>query len=236
MKEQTRTEPKIVAAAERQMQAWSLTQEIADKLIRLDQAEQVAGRLGDYITISREAGAGGGQIAELVGRTLGWEVLDKSLLDHVASRYHLSRKMLELVDETQAGWVYDIFGTGVDRKIIPHEKYFVCLSRVVQTAARRGNVVLVGRGAQFLLPREQGLAVRIVASQRYRTEQLMQRHGLDAAKARQLMDELDRGRHEFAERFFRRDITDPHLYDLVINVERFGPTTAAEQIVEAYPA
>ena len=234
MKEQTRTEPKIVAAAERQMQAWSLTQEIADRLIRLDQAEQEPVQWGDYIAISREAGAGGSHVAELVGRTLGWEVLDKGLLDQVANRYHLSRKKLELVDETQAGWVYDIFGTGVDRNVIPHEKYFVCLSRVVEAAARRGNVVLVGRGAQFLLPRDQGLAVRIVASPPYRTEQLMQRHGLDAAKARQLMDELDRGRQEFVERFFRRDIADPHLYDLVVNVERFGPAAAAERIAQAY--
>ena len=43
----------------------------------------------------------------------------------------------------------------------------------------------------------------------------------------------DRGRREFIQRFFRQDINDPHLYDLVINVERFGPAGAAEQIVHA---
>ena len=47
--------------------------------------------------------------------------------------------------------------------------------------------------------------------------------------------EVDRGRREFVARYFHHDIDDPHLYDLVINVERFGPEAVAEKIVEAYP-
>lgn len=122
MKEQTREEPKIVAAAERQMQAWARSQEIADRTRRVDPGMARAGRLGQFITVSREAGAGGGEIAELVGQKLGWEVLDKSLLDQMADRFGLSRPMLELVDENTADWAYDVLGAWLDRKIIPHGK------------------------------------------------------------------------------------------------------------------
>jgi cytidylate kinase len=61
----------------------------------------------------------------------------------------------------------------------------------------------------------------------------MEREGLDASNAKRFLDETDRGRHEFAMRFFRQDIADPHIYDLVINTERIGFERAAELIVSA---
>jgi len=234
MKEQTREEPRILAAAERQMRAWSLAQEVTEGAARSHRLDQPHGRLGNYITISREAGAGGSAIGDAVGQRLGWEVLDKNLLDCVAERFHLSRPMLEMVDETQSNWVYDVFGPWLDHQIITHEKYMTHLARIVVAAARRGNVVLVGRGGQFLLPRDRGLAVRIVASEKYRVRRLMEKFAIEEVQARQLLTTLDRGRREFVSRFFHRDLSDPHLYDLVINVEFLGPETVVEQILAAW--
>ncbi len=234
MKEHTREEPRIVAAAERQMRAWSLAQEIAEGSVKSHRFDQPHGQFGNYITLSREAGACGGEIGEAVGRRLGWEVLDKNLLDRVAQRSHLPRPMLELVDETRSNWAYDIFGPWLDRRIVPHEKYMVHLARIVLAAARRGNVVLVGRGGRFLLPREQGLAVRIIASEKYRVGRTIEKYSLSEAQARQFIAAVDRGRKELVARFFHRDVADPHLYDLVINVDLLGPDVAAEQIVAAW--
>ena len=229
MKQQTREEPKILAAAERQMKVWAWTQEIRDR-IRVHQAHV---RLGPYMCISREAGAGGSWIAEQVGQILEWEVLDRGLLDRVAERCHVSRSRLDLVDETCTNWAFDVLGTWFDREIVPHEKYLVHMSRVVLAAARQGNVVFVGRGAQFLLPREHGLAVRIIAPEKYRLDQIVQQRKLAAKEARRFMEAVDRGRREFVQRYFHQDIDDPHLYDVVVNVEHMGPEAAAEKIAEA---
>ncbi len=234
MKEQTREEPRILAAAERQMRAWSLAQEIADDTIGSRRIDPSHARLGNYISISREAGAGGSEIAENVGRQLGWEVLDKNILDEVAQRYRLPRPMLELVDETRSNWAYDILGPLLDHGIVTHEKYLMHLARVTIAAARRGNVVLVGRGGQFLLPRDRGLAVRIIASEKYRIGRIMAKYELSEAKARQMIAVLDGGRKQFVAKFFHHDVADPHLYDLVINVDFLGPQAAAEQIVVAW--
>ena len=233
MKDQTREEPKILAAAERQMQAWVLTQEIEDRAIRSQRHGRPAEGVGLYVALSRETGAGGGQVAQLVGQELGWEVLDQNILDRVAERFRLSRSMLELVDETESNWVYDVLGTWMDRRVIPHDKYVSYLGRVVLAAAERGNVVAVGRGAQFILSREKGLTVRIIAPKKYRIEQIMQREGLNNEDARRFVERTDHGRREFVRRFFHRDVDDPHLYDLVINVERVAPVGAAEQILAA---
>ena len=98
MKEQTREEPKIMAAAERQMLAWVKTAEIHEQTIHEEGAQNLCSQLGKYLAISREEGVGGSEIAQIVGAKLGWEVLDKNLLDQVAERLQCSPATLESVD------------------------------------------------------------------------------------------------------------------------------------------
>jgi hypothetical protein len=234
MKEQLYHDPKTIAAAERRMRNWSLRQEAAQRAGLSRRIDVPHRQLGEFLTISREAGTGGGEIAKLVGQSLGWEVLDKDLVERVAAESHLPRSILELVDETKPSWAYDVLEAWLDPQIVPHEKYVVHLCRVMQAAARRGNVVLVGRGANFMLPRDAGLAVRIIGSEKYRLRQIAERLGLDEAAARRHMAEVDRGRRDFVTRFFHHDVTDLRLFDLVIQVDRLGPAGAAETIVTAY--
>jgi hypothetical protein len=235
MKSPLHEEPKIVAAVERQLRSWVQAHESEHSTEHPSPLPppHLPARAISFVTISREAGANGEEIGRLVGQRLGWEVLDRALLDQMAQRFRESRGLLEMVDETPGNWAYDVVGAWLDRQVIPHEKFVAQLSRVVRTAARRGKLIFVGRGAQFLLPRDKVLAVRLVASERYRVAQIMAAEGLGEADARQFMHDTDEGRRKFVKRFFRRDISDPHLYDLVINSERCGLSSAAAQIVAA---
>jgi cytidylate kinase len=233
MKEQTSEYPKIIAAAERQMQAWAKNEEIADRdeIRKFHQAHDEQKKC--FLTISREAGAGGSEIAAIVGKRLGWKVIDKNLLDQLAERFQHDRSMLDLVDETRSNWVYDVLGTWMDRTVIPHETYVAQLSRIIQAAAHQTNLIFVGRGARFLLPREKILAIGLVAPEGFRLKRIMQILKLREGEARRLMHDVDQGRREFAHRFFHHDITDPHLYDLIINTERLGIEGTAEEIIAA---
>jgi cytidylate kinase len=222
---------RLSAAAERQMSTWGRLQDAAAHATGRQELERLTSGGVCYVTISREAGAAGTTIGRLVGEQLGWEVYDSNLLDQVAQRYKESRLMLDLVDETESNWVFDVLGTWMDRQIIPHEKYVVQVSRMIQVLARTGHAVFVGRGAQFLLPRSKTLAVRIVASEAFRTQHVSQRHETALSQSLERIRRTDRGRREFVQRFFHHDVGDPHLYDLVINVERFGPAGVADQIV-----
>jgi len=199
---------------------------------RIDQAAHAqATRL--FVTIARQAGAGGSEIARLLGRRLGWAVYDRDLLELVSQRFHEPRLMLDLVDETRSNWVYDVLGTWMDHQIIPHQKFVAHLRRVVATAAQQGKAVFVGRGAQFLLPRPRLLAVGITAPMTFRVQRIMAEKRMNEGDARQFVREADEGRREFVKRYFRRDINDPLLYDLVINVQHIGMAKAFEQIVTA---
>ena len=231
MKAPIHDEPKMVAAAKRRMRSWMHAQE--NGAPAAGSPPHLPERALSFVTISREAGANGEEVARLVGQRLGWEVLDRNLLDQMAEHFREPRGWLDIVDETPNNWAYDVVGAWLDRQLIPHEKFVAQLSRVVRTAARRGHLVFVGRGAQFLLPRDKLLAVRIVASERYRVAQIMASEALNEVAARQFMHETDEGRRKFVKRFFRQEIADPHVYDLVLNTERCGISGTAAQIVAA---
>jgi len=195
--------------------------------------DQVARATRLFVAIARQAGAGGSEVAQIVGRQLGWEVYDRNLPDLISQRFQESRLMLQFVDETRGNWVYDVLGTWLDHQIIPHDKFFLYFRRVVATAARHGKAVFVGRGAQFLLPRPRVLAVWITAPMKLRVERTMKEKQMNERHARRFVRETDQGRRDFVKRFFHHDINDPLLYDLVINVQHVSMADAAEQIIAA---
>ena len=124
----------------------------------------------------------------------------------------------------------------MDHQVIPHEKFVSHLKRVVAAVAREGKAVIVGRGAQFLLPRSRVLAVRITAPIEVRVERIMVGKGMTNRDARQFVLETDQGRCEFVKRFFHHDVDDPRLYDLIIDTQSTDIAAAAEQIVAALGA
>jgi cytidylate kinase len=225
---------RLSAAAERQMRSWAQLQEMASRAIDNSTVKRLPPRTINFVAISRESGTEGTIVAQLAAETLGWHDYGRTLRDHVAQWYHEPRLMLDTVDETEGNWVHDMFGTWLDRHVITHEKFLAQVSHMVHILARRGPAVFVGRGAQFLLPRAQTIAVRLVASESYRLERVQQQRGFATrGEARRWMRNVDVGRQDFTRRYFHHDIGDVHLYDLLINVERVGTVGAAAQIVFA---
>jgi cytidylate kinase len=151
----------------------------------------------------------------------------------VAERYHTSPAVLELVDETTTNWISEIFGNWIDSTSVSQMQYVCRLSRVILMAARAGKVIYVGRGAQFVLPRDRGLCIRLVAPLKYRVQQIMERRHLSFEEARDYVAKTDAGRQECARQYFHHDIADPHLFDLVVNVEKIGPERTSHLIVDA---
>src|SRR5262245_2625419 len=123
MKESTRGEREAIAeSAERQMRRSLLMHQIDERKEQEVSLENVR-RFGPYIAVSRQAGAGGGRIARLVAEQLGWEVLDKELLDFMAERYRVPRDLLEFVDEATANWMHETFGSWLDRQVVTQDAY-----------------------------------------------------------------------------------------------------------------
>ena len=142
----SKTNQDVIAAADRQMQRWLLAHQGQESAAAVPNAGSPTG-IGPYLTISREAGAGGSRVARLIGETIGWEVFDRELLECLAERYHTSLAALERVDETPTNWFVETFGKWIDPASVSQVEYVFRLGRVILVAARAGKVIFVGRGA-----------------------------------------------------------------------------------------
>ena len=167
------------------------------------------------ITITREYGAGGGEVARKLAESLGWGLLDRELLHQAAQVEHVSDAELERLDEKTI--------TMADRFSLhpPHQKYLHGLTEAARQAAQRGNVVLVGRGARQLLGETaDAFHLRLVAPRDWRAQRMAELEGwsLEVAHARCL--EMDRTRRLFSRYFFGDAAVQPAQYDLVVNTAR----------------
>ena len=223
----------LLAIAERKMQEWELNNQLAE-ILQQGEEPAPASKIMEYIAISRECGSCGTEVGEVLGVRLGWNVLDRKLLHRIAEKYELPLCGLEDIDETGVNWLYDTIGPLIDSKIVPHEKYLMCLKRIMRYLAGEEHFVFIGRAAHQFLPRRRGLAVRIVASEKYRIEQFQARHDITSAKAKKLVRAKDRERRVFMKQFGRCDIKDPLVYDLVVNIESLGFDQTVELIEDTF--
>lgn len=217
--------------AERQMRSWAHQLHLQQRQSQQGPPRAVSKLIHPYVAISRETGANGGALAQRVASLLEWKVLDRELLDYMAERYNLSRISLEFVDETVASWFHEMFGKWLDERLVSQAEYVHRLGRLALLAAQSESRVFVGRGVQFMLPSESGLAVRIIAPRQQRVERIMQLRSCDRHEAEKYVDDTDRGREQFVQRYFHHDTTDPHLYALVINLAFLSLDDAADLIV-----
>jgi hypothetical protein len=159
--------------------------------------------------------------------------LDSELLDYMAEHDHLSRLALEFVDERAVSWFHEMFGTWLDKQLVSQAEYVSRLGKLLLLAAQHESTVFVGRGAHFMLPRDRGIAVRIIAPIKQRIHNIMDLRQCREREAKDFIERTDRGREQFVERYFHRDVSDPHLYDLMINLGYIPRAEAVDLIVAA---
>jgi cytidylate kinase len=218
--------------AEQRMRSWVIGMEVHDRLQQSQAVAQLPEEVHPYVAISRETGAGGAEVARQVADKLGWQLVDRDLLNYMADHYKLPKDMLAFVDERTSNWLHEVFGKWLDNRVVTQSEYVRHLGRVVLLAVRHTSSVFVGRGVQFLLPRARGIAIRMIAPLPQRIERTMQVQQLDRDAAKKHVADSDAGRRDFVQRYFHREVEDPSLYDLVINGEFLDYGEAADLIVD----
>ena len=188
---------------------------------------------GPYLTISRQAESGGAQIARRLGEMLGWSVLDRELVHDLARRLELEPRLLDLMDETRVGWFSETLLNLFNSRLVLQNSYVSMLSRVIALAAFEGQVIVVGRAGNLVLPPNGGLRVRVIAPRHLRVETLAAREGLDVKAAGAMLDEIEESRADFVRRHFHSDPDDSSAYDMVLDSARFGIAGSAELIRRA---
>lgn len=181
------------------------------------------------VTISREYGSGGGEIAARLSERLGWRLIDHEVVTQTAQRLGVDEEDAEAHDEHAESWMLQFFTTmqtvgpmialPTNLTFPPDDAaYTRALRDVVNGAVQAGQSVIVGRGSQMILHgRIDTLHVRIIAPFDLRVAYVAQRENLTSTAAQQRIQQKDLDRRRYLSVTYRHTPDEAHLYDLILN-------------------
>jgi cytidylate kinase len=178
------------------------------------------------ITISRQLGSLGTEIAKQLKEKLGFHYLDQeSLEEELVKKYGIPEEKVERYDEKKPTF-WDIFSSDKD-------KYLHFMKTAIYEFTRKGSCIIIGRGGQILLKNIPGvLHIRVIAPTELRLERIKKKYSYNDRLAEQIIRHSDHDRAGFHKFFFHINWEDPHLYDLVINTNSFTVEAAIHLIKE----
>ena len=217
MKTKSRSIEQII---EEQMQRWQL---MKSKKVKEKQGVST-------ITISREPGSGGRVVAKKLAAKLDFKVFHQEVLLEIAKRADVSDKLLATLDEKGLTVLEDCISALVyDRHLWPDE-YLKHLMKVIGAIGEHGRAIIVGRGANFAVPPQNRLRLRIIAPQNVRIAKVARDFDVTAEDAKRRIIRTESDRRAFIRKYFNADITDPINYDLVINTGALEIDKAVEAV------
>ena len=178
------------------------------------------------ITVSRQLGSLGGDIANAVAQRLGYRLAWRGLINQAARQARAPEMALEMLDELGL--------LGLKPSLSAQKAYLDAIRELIEELARNDNVLIVGRGGQAVLHGwPNTLHIRIIAPLDVRVERLVGRQEVSAEAALAQIRASDRRRKRFVERAYHVDWADPALYDLVINTASLDIAASAGLICQA---
>jgi cytidylate kinase len=206
---------------DREIGRWSAERMANDRRLRHEEPAPL-------ITISRQLGAGGREVARGVAERLRWPVHDSELVDEIVRHAHVSKHLVSDLDEHAPHEIEAWLESIITHELFDCEDYRHALVEVLHDLAARGSAIVLGRGVNFIPRVHPRLDVRVVAPLDVRVARLMNRDGFTDSQAHAAVRRSDHERREFTRRVHGADWDDPAKYDLVINTGCLSLTEAVE--------
>jgi len=184
----------------------------------------------NVITISRESGSLGYEVAKKLCRETGFDLFHNEIVDAMIETSENSRVLLETLDEKGINIVDDIVSNFVNEHHLWADDYSKLLFKILTTIGKHGKAVILGRGANCVLNKQNALKVRIVAPMIVRRDHIQKHLELDKDDALKHIVSTDANRIAFVKRYFNSDATDPANYDLILNTGTLSVEKAVQVI------
>jgi cytidylate kinase len=176
------------------------------------------------ITVSRQLGSHGGRVARALAGELGYDFVDKALINKVIRQYGLTR--LDTIYDHKPK-LRELFNNDSTATI-------QMMNETIAAFAARGKVVILGRGGFRVL---QGMAdvlnVFVKASDEVRAQRIAKRDGVDAGEAGDLIKADDELRSRFVRMFYSTGWADESNFDLVVDTTDTSDEAAVARLAEA---
>lgn len=184
------------------------------------------------ITVSRQVGSYGDEIASLVAQELGYRLVGK------AEFLEIARSLDPEFAEAQRGGI-EASGDaeGVEGHFLKSPAYTSLFESVIYRVASQGKVVILGRGAQVVLREVAGVfKARIVAPLEVRVRRVMEQKGASLEEASEFVSRYDHQRRMLVQSVYFQDLRDWFLYDLILNTASLDPKAGAAVLCAAVEA
>jgi len=169
------------------------------------------------VTFSREHGSGGDILAERLAEKLGYELFHQEVLHNMAESARVSVQFLETLDEKGVSVLDEWISSLVDKRHLWPDRYLQHLMKIIGTIGKHGQAIIIGRGANFVLPPDKRLSIRVIAPMEKRIRNVSKKLGMTVEEAKPRVITTESDRKAFIRKYFNADIGDPLNYDLVIN-------------------
>lgn len=220
--------------------------QLLKKYIREKEDIDIINRGYPFVTISREAGAGGHALARDILWEMenhaqtnelfqGWDLFDQTVCALVMQDPEISASLAsfdsliseEYRSETQQ-ILYDMM-TGRSQQYSTYKRIF----EIVRILATLGKAIIIGRGGVCVTHNiPHGIHIRLIASDESRIRSIMKEQNLDRHEAEKAMKKKDKEREHLIKDFFNKDINDPLLFDATLNIDKQSLPELAALIVQ----
>lgn len=180
------------------------------------------------VTISRQVGSFGDEVAEMVARRLHHRLIERDQFQQLAGERDPEFKAAV---SSRAARLDPRF---YERLFFENPGYTCLFESLIYELASLGQVVIVGRGAQVVLREIPGVfKARIVAPLEIRVKRVMTDKGVSLEEASGFVSRYDHQRRAIIQSIYHKDLTDWYLYDMILNTAFFGPEAGADILYES---
>ena len=201
------------------------------------------------IAINRELGSGGRTVGEKLAQRLGVPFYDKTLIQSLKERYNLSTEEIERLKGQKHNWWADLKRSlkimpsyaapqlFIDKTSIPDflitDDIFLSETEILKGIAEDGSCIIAGRSAFYIFrDHPNHLNVLIQASMEHRLDRVIAKRGISREEARNIIDQVDKGRESYINKYTGTSRYDTRNYDLVINMDGHTEDEAVEIILQ----
>jgi cytidylate kinase len=196
------------------------------------------------ITISRQFGAGGKTLGQMIADKLGYTFADSDIVQRIAKEANVSQDWVESFEKEAGSRVSRMISSMVSQRwvdrILKDERgyldekiYLDYLVLIVAQMADEGDVIILGRGSQYILDdHPDAYHILLINEVENRIKFLMDRYKLSQKKAARIVENEDRRRINLYRRLGKSDYNDPNLYHLVLNMSRFSLEEALQLVCQ----
>lgn len=186
------------------------------------------------ITIGRQHGSSGREIARLLAEKLNYKCYDKEIVDEAANHSDFSRDLIDAFDEKRmSAFILHAGGYGLNENFRLNMQVVSAQFEAMRNIADKGNCIFVGRCADYILRDHDDLvSVFILGDMDERLKCLERRQGLDEAEARKKIKEVDKDRSSFYRYYSDQTWGDAQNYDMCINSSKLGVEGTVQVILD----